>query len=147
MDWYSSAIVSYRVHYSLDVGDEYRWWYRIPLSRSDCCFKPIAHFSANSHRWLRDFSDFLLYLDQPKWCPVMESNGFWKSMKQLKMCRPLCFTFSAISLRIKIRCVVHLSFLNPACSSDRCGSICTFNLSSNTIINTSPTWLNRAIVL
>ncbi len=77
---------------------------------------------------------------------LMELNAFWKSMKQLMMCRPLRFAFSAISLRIRIWCVVHLSFLNPACSSDRCGSICAFNLSSTTIINTLPTWLNRAIV-
>jgi len=57
------------------------------------------------------------------------------------------FAFSASSLRIKIWWVVFQSFLNLACSSDRCGSICAFSLSSYTIIKILLAWLSSEIVL
>jgi len=123
-------------------------WKFLALSDLLVAYRPWfwTWFSANWHWWLRSFVFFSaefqwascqlhMPLNLPRLC-LIKSNTFWKSMKQLIMCLPFRFAFPAICLMIRICCTVLLSLLIPACSSDKCISICAFNLSNNTIFST-----------
>jgi len=154
----SSSILLYWVHHSFKMRDESCLRYRICLSRTDCGFEP--GLPSPSTR-TADFALSLIFcristslvptpydlkVAQVTSC-LIKPNAFCKSMKPLMMCLTFRFAFSAISFRIRIWCTLLLSLLNPACSSDKCISICAFNLSNNTVISILPTWLWSAIIV
>jgi len=141
---------------SFIIRDERSKWYRISLC-TDRSFKPIAQFSGHSatRRPTADFEFQSVWIPlHMTWALTKWLHVWWSQMpfesqwsRKLMMLHPFRFACSAISLRIKIWCVVFLSFQYPACSSEICISMCDMSLSNSTIINTFPAWLSSAIVL